>query len=69
MFFYDSQEVSVGSCVLEHLFKTMLELKPVMGENRIWRSRPRLLFWVSWERDRDRDLYVRSCGIETETFE
>ena len=40
-----------------------------MGETRIWRSRPRprLLYWVSWDRDRDRYFYFRSCGIETET--
>ena len=33
-----------------------------MGETTIWRSRPRprLQFWVSWDRDRDRDFCFRS---------
>ena len=29
--------------------------------------RPRLSFWVSWNRDRDRDFEFGSRGIETET--
>ena len=41
----------------------------VMGETRIWRSRPRprLSFWVSWDRDRGRDFYFEPHGIEIET--
>ena len=31
------------------------------------RPRPRLSFWVSWNRDRDRDFKFESRGIETET--
>ena len=43
--------------------------QPVMGETKILRSRPRprLSFWVSWNRDRDRDFHFGFHGTETET--
>ena len=44
----------------------------VMGETKILRSRPRprLSFWVSWNRDQDRDFHFgfHRTKTETETF-
>ena len=31
------------------------------------RPRLRLLFWVSWNQDQNRDFHFGSCGIKTET--
>ena len=47
--------------------KTIAPASTSDGRNQDFRSRPRLLFWVSWYRDRDRDFYFGSRWVETET--